>query len=287
MKKTAFVLFLGLFIISWSLVKFSNNKVYASPPAPTPECYVEGTIQDVRFEKAHDNSCVKEKSCPTDVPLSYPDAYYLSVEINRASLSKDTRSPSFRSCDDIYPTGTTQEIFITKDNMRAGESFSRGQRVTGIAVSFWGRSFRTYNISGQSTDNITSDSRYGHAKDYSWISGRLRLYPLEGGCWSIEFSSERDNEDNYNGILGLKFDDPRIANTLRDGSFVTVRGKVREPEISMACPLYTYSVTSVEDKEISGVIYRTKLFLDRVINSIFNLFVGNRSDQIKRYKIVR
>src|SRR3989337_1248996 len=29
--------------------------------------------------------------------------------------------------------------------------------------------------------------RYGHATDYSWVSGKLQYNPIEGGCWSIVF----------------------------------------------------------------------------------------------------
>lgn len=134
---------------TWLFTKSSNISVFASPPAPAPKCYVSGVIQDVRFEKAHDNPCVKSNSCPTDVQLSYPDTYYLSVKIQSVSLKDgDTR---FQTCDSLYQTGSTREIFITKDKVKPGDVFGKGQVITGTAVSFWGNSFETYSIGDEKT----------------------------------------------------------------------------------------------------------------------------------------
>lgn len=142
-KKAVIFLFLG-FLVSWGLVNFPGNRVFASPPAPAPKCSVMGLIENVRFEKAYENPCVKTKSCPTDVQLSFPDTYYLSIKIQSFSLEEgDTR---FRSCDSLYKIGSTQEIFIIKDKVRPVDSFSKGQTIAGTAVSFWGSSFETYII---------------------------------------------------------------------------------------------------------------------------------------------
>ncbi len=293
MRKTSFgekaviILFFG-FLVSGGLVSFSNNSVFASPPAPTPKCSITGLIENVRFEKAYENPCVKTKSCPTDVQLSFPDTYYLSVKIQSVSLKEgDTR---FRSCDSLYQTGFTQEIFITKDKVRSGDSFSKGQTITGTAVSFWGASFETYDISKSLVDNSVTDSRYDHAQDYSWVSGQLQYNSLEGGCWSIKFSDKQGNADNYWGIFGLEFRNPQIANKLKEGSFVTIKGTVKGQEFSMACPQNIYTVSSIEGEKslpetppIGGspqsVFEKIKLFFDGILNSVLNFINGVKSTE--------
>lgn len=149
-KKTVIILFLGFFV-GWGLVKISNNRVIASPPAPAPKCYVKGLIENVRFEKAYENPCVKNDSCPTDVQLSYPDTYYLSVKIQNVSFKEgDTR---FQTCESLYSPETSQEIFIIRDRIKSGDLFNKGQVIEGTVSSFWGKSFDSYNIlSGQDSN---------------------------------------------------------------------------------------------------------------------------------------
>lgn len=141
------------YIASLVFLKFPERTVFASPPAPAPKCSVAGLIENVRFEKAYEEPCVKTKSCPTDMQLSYPDTYYLSVKIQSVSLKEgDTR---FRSCENLYQIGSTQEIFIIKDKVRSGDSFNRGQQIEGGVSSFWGNSFDSYQITSVTPIDIS------------------------------------------------------------------------------------------------------------------------------------
>lgn len=156
LKIVLFYLLLLSFIGGWLFFRFPNKPVFASPPAPTPKCYIKGIIQDVRFEKAYENPCVKNNSCPTDVQLSYPDTYYLSVKIQNISFKEgETR---FQTCDSLYPHDSTQEIFVIKDRVKMGDSFSNNQSIEGTVSSFWGKSFDSYNISASLINNPEKSS---------------------------------------------------------------------------------------------------------------------------------
>jgi hypothetical protein len=321
-KKTAIILFLG-FLVSEGFVFFSNNRVFASPPAPAPKCYVKGVIQNVRFEKAYELPCVKTRSCPTDTQLSYPNRYYVSVNIHEVSFKDgDTR---FQTCASLYPLNTLQEIFINEDKVIAGDSFKKSQQIEGVVSSFWGYSFDSYQTTfvtpkpctqdenpcnstscsydpekcsslPQTTSNPVSDTRYGHAKDYSWVSGQLQYYSLEGGCWSIKFSDQQEDVNNYWGIFGLEFDNPQMQNKLKEGSFVTIKGKFKGQKFSMACPQNMYTVSSIENKEslpetppIGGpplsIFEKIKLFFDGMLDTVRNFFNGVKSTETKtKYK---
>ena len=124
---------------------FLATNIYASPPVPAPKCFVKGTIEASRFEPAHEAPCVKQGGCPTDTQLSYKDTFYLSVKIQSADFREgDTR---WQSCADLYPLGSTQEIFITKDKVKSGDLFSQGRTITGTVINFGVSSFETYDVS--------------------------------------------------------------------------------------------------------------------------------------------
>lgn len=311
------IFFVFLFVLGfWAS---GITKVFASPPAPAPKCFVKGVIQKVRFEKAYELPCVKTKSCPTDTQLSYPNRYYLSVNIHEVSFRDgDTR---FQTCASLFPLNSLQEIFINEDKVIAGDSFKRDQQIEGVVSSFWGYSFDSYQITSvtpkpctqdvnpcnltscsydlekcsgipRTTSSPVSDARYGHAQDYSWISGQLQYNSLEGGCWSIKFSDKEGNADNYYGIFGLEFDNPQIVNKLKDGGFVTLRGKVKGQKFSMACPQYIYTANSIENEKTlpetppigqkpPGVFEKMRLFISGILNFISNFLSGVKSAETK------
>ena len=63
-----------------------TNSIFASPPAPTPKCYIKGTIQSVDFKEAYNESCLTEKyGCPTDMEVQHPDRYFLKIKISEVS----------------------------------------------------------------------------------------------------------------------------------------------------------------------------------------------------------
>lgn len=140
---------------------------------------------------------------------------------------------------------------------------------------------KTQDIDKQAANNLANDSRFDHAPDYSWVSGQLQYNPIEGGCWSLKFSDKQENEDNYWGIFGLEFGNPQVVNKLKDGSFITIKGKVKGAKFSMACPQYIYTVISIGDKKslpetqpIGGppqsIFDKLKHFLNGVLDSVRN-----------------
>jgi hypothetical protein len=92
-------------------------------------------------------------------------------------------------------------------------------------------------------EEITQEyPKYGHAQDFSWVSGKLKYQPLEGGCWTILFSESPETADVYHGILAIE---NAKEHNLKDEGFVVLVGKVSGEKFSMACPPNLYSVKNV------------------------------------------
>ncbi len=311
------LIFIFLFVLG--LFGREDTKIFASPPAPAPKCYVEGVIKDVRFEKAYESECLKTNSCPTDTRTKFPDLYYLTIQIDKVSY-KDGNT-NFQTCDSLFPINSIKEFNIVASSLKEGDIFRNDQKIEGIVSSFWGHSFDSYQITSvtpkpctqdenpcnptscsydlkkcsglpQTTSNPVSSVRYGHAQDYSWISGQLQYNSIEGGCWSIKFSDKQGNADNYWGIFGLELNNPQIANKLKEGSFVTIRGTVKGQEFSMACPQNIYTVSSIENektlpetppigqKQLS-VFEKMKSFISGILSLISNFLSGVKSTETK------
>ncbi len=137
------------------LLVLVSNSVFASAPAPSPKCNIEGIIQSVEFKEAYDEPCLTEEfGCPTDMELRHPARYFLNIKIEDVShLAGETESVT---CEDMLPLNTEQTIFINKDKVKAGDSFESGQKINGQVSSFWGKSFDSYNIV-KSTDKTDAD----------------------------------------------------------------------------------------------------------------------------------
>ncbi len=133
------------FVIAFVAIIFGAVPVFASPPAPTPVCQISGVIKSVEFKDAYDEACIKEPyGCPTDMELNHPARYFFDVSINSVShVSGDT---SFNTCQNIYSVGKVQKIFINKDKVKSGDTFSVNQKIDGIVRSFWGASFDSYTL---------------------------------------------------------------------------------------------------------------------------------------------
>lgn len=308
MRKISVCIIFFVFLLGLGFLASGITRVFASPPAPAPKCFVKGVIQKVRFEKAYELPCVKTKSCPTDIQLSYPNRYYLSVNIHEVSFKGgDTR---FQTCASLYPQNSLQEIFINEDKVIAGDSFKKDHQIEGVVSSFWGYSFDSYQITSAMPKPCTqdvnpcnptscsydlekcSDARYGYAQDYSWISGQLQYNSLEGGCWSIKFSDKEGSADNYYGIFGLEFDNPQKVNKLKDGDFVTLTGKVKGQKFSMSCPQNIYSVTNIENEtsvpetppageKPPSIFYKVESFFDGILNAVLNFINGVKTAETK------
>ncbi|MEK7482143.1 MAG: peptidoglycan-binding domain-containing protein [Patescibacteria group bacterium] len=136
-----------IFVFSFVVAIFSvaDTFVFASPPVPTPVCSISGVIKSVEFKDAYDEACLKEPyGCPTDMELHHPARYFFDVSINSVShVSGDT---SFNTCQNMYPVGKISKIFINKDKVKSGDTFSVNQKIDGVVRSFWGASFDSYNL---------------------------------------------------------------------------------------------------------------------------------------------
>ena len=126
------------------LYVFFGVDTFASAPAPTPKCLVSGTIENVRFEAAYTNPCVRSNNCPTDTQTVFPDRYYLSVKLQNVVYKEG--DISFTNCDSLYQVGQTQDLYVNKDNVNINDTFAVGQFISGTAVSFGSKSFETYAI---------------------------------------------------------------------------------------------------------------------------------------------
>ena len=145
------------FIIFSSVLFILNGaSVLASPPAPTPLCQITGVIKSVTFKDAYDEPCLKEPyGCPTDMELHHPARYYLDVNIN--SVSYISGETNFNTCSNMYPVGSVKNIFIAKDKVKVGDTFSSNKEIEGVVQSFWGSSFDWYNLTTEVTKPIKQE----------------------------------------------------------------------------------------------------------------------------------
>lgn len=126
--------------------------VFASPPATSPKCYIEGTVQSVEFKDAYDEPCLKEENgCPTDMELRHPARYFLAIKIN--TISYVSGDANFVTCENMLPLNTEKTIYINKDEVKTGDSFELGQKIKGQVSSFWGISFYLYELEKSTTDD--------------------------------------------------------------------------------------------------------------------------------------
>ncbi len=134
-------LIFALIIFLCSIFQIKVDKVFASPPAPAPRCYIEGIIQEVtHMEASSDNTT----GGPTDRANDISERYVLKIIIDKISYVDGEKS--FQSCDSLYPLGTTKEIVINKDKIINGTIPTVKQKITGTVSSFWWPSFDDYSV---------------------------------------------------------------------------------------------------------------------------------------------
>ena len=85
-----------------------------SPPAPTPDCEIQGIITDVKFVEAHDHPCMAEgeNTCPTDTPLNFPDQYFIRMYVTYVNSVEGTGEGAQLTCEEIIPTGEYKNFHI-------------------------------------------------------------------------------------------------------------------------------------------------------------------------------
>ena len=127
-------------ILLFSIFQVRASKTFASPPAPTPRCYVEGIIQKVTYKDALNNI---NPQGPTDMATYIPERYELKILINKTSYID---GESFQSCDSLYPIGVVKEIVINKDKITNNTIPAVKQKITGTVRSFWWATFDNYTV---------------------------------------------------------------------------------------------------------------------------------------------
>jgi hypothetical protein len=78
---------------------------------------------------------------------------------------------------------------------------------------------------------------FGHAEDYSWLSGELQFTRTKG--WRLRYAGI-DEEDPFGGSVTL-LEDSRLE-ALKDGQMVKVRGRIVNPEGKAIAPPYKIEV---------------------------------------------
>lgn len=143
--------------VSFVAIILGSSFAFASPPAPSPMCHIEGVIKSVEFKVAYDEACLKEPyGCPTDMNPHHPAQYFLDININ--SVSYASGDTSISTCQNIYPVGKTQKFVINKDNVKSGDTFSVNQKIDGIVLY---SGFRSYTLGATTQQKYVQNLYFG------------------------------------------------------------------------------------------------------------------------------
>lgn len=74
--------------------------------------------------------------------------------------------------------------------------------------------------------DITANPKYGHATDYSWLTGELQFVHARN-IWRVRYASV-DEEEQYGG--GLTIANPNALTGFKDGQLIHVEGQRTNPE---------------------------------------------------------
>jgi len=140
-----------------TLTVLVGNSVFASPPLPSPNCYIKGIIQSVEFKEAYEDPCLTGKyKCPTDIALSLPARYAIKIKID--SVAYDSGETKFITCETLFPLNAERTIFIKKDKVKAGDSFKSGQKISGRVTTYWYEGYLSSYILEDNFSQCTVDS---------------------------------------------------------------------------------------------------------------------------------
>ena len=102
--------------VIFTAIIFSTAFVYARTKEHRPICNIEGIIESVKF---------KDFTFSTD-----PSIYLLGININSVSSGGGDET-GFYSCKDFYTIGKVREVFIVESDIKTGDIFSVGQKISG------------------------------------------------------------------------------------------------------------------------------------------------------------
>jgi len=98
----------------------------------------------------------------------------------------------------------------------------------------------------KSFTDISAHSSFGHAPDYSWLSGEVQYSRISKG-WRLRYASV-DEDDPYGGSVTLV--EQPLPRGLKDGQFVRVQGHLDSPGAKGISP--PYQIDSVQPIEASA-----------------------------------
>jgi hypothetical protein len=94
----------------------------------------------------------------------------------------------------------------------------------------------------RSFNDITAHPCFAHAEDYQWLRGQVQFSHISKS-WRLRYASV-DESDKYGGSVTLVGDQ---MDSLKDGQYVQIRGKIVEAEGRSTAP--GYQVDAIEPVE--------------------------------------
>lgn len=99
-------------------------------PLPQPNCKISGIIKAVTFQPGTKDVVSIDDEYKFPSLYTYPDTYYFEIETDSVSyINGDT---TLSTCENKYPINKKSIIFIEKNNIKNGDVFSVGQKISGI-----------------------------------------------------------------------------------------------------------------------------------------------------------
>ena len=95
------------------------------------------------------------------------------------------------------------------------------------------------------TSESTQTPPFGHAPDYTWLAGQIRVTAIQGGCTFLVYDPQ--GADEYGGIVSLPSKLPGIKNE----QWVLAKGYIDPNGSQQVCPgaRYSYTLTSIEPQK--------------------------------------
>jgi len=158
---------------------------------------------------------VRPVAAVQDAPAQQPDALNTTVQ-QAAAWQSMVDPPSQAAPAKVVQTAAVIAPAVFQEDKPAATS--RGETV---------QSRRSYT-------DITASASFGHAGDYSWLSGQVEKTRLGKG-WRLRYAWV-DEDDPYGGSVSL-IDDPKLP-AFKDGQMVRVSGHLVEPQNHGPAPAY-------------------------------------------------
>ena len=141
--------------------------------------------------------------------------------INSSEIPREVRSSNVKVPNGIIPMVSDSSITVpgsvSTSNLPTAKVTQDSKKGMGNQVTVT----ETY------VSNQKVREQYSHAKDYTWLIGKLE-YLKSKKVWRMRYCSP-DQEDPYGGCVNLTARDERLE-AFKDGDFVKIDGKLINPE---------------------------------------------------------